>query len=183
MKALFVLMFVSSAAMASDAALLSCRQLADGPGRLACYNAIPVGVPLASATTAAAPGAVAAAAAAPAAAPSAAAPAPNMVTVAPGVVMAAPNKTDLEQMFGREPAVLKSMQLDKIESTIPGYFDGWVAGQRIRLANGSVWKVVDGSDDIMELRDPKVTVKRGLLGAIFLDIEGAHRNPKVQRVQ
>lgn len=164
MKALFVLMFVSSAAMASDAALLSCRQLADGPGRLACYNAIPVGAPVA-------------------AAPSAAAPAPSMVAVAPGVVMAAPSKTDLEQMFGREPSVLKAMQLETLESTIPGYFDGWVAGQRIRLANGSVWKVVDGSDDVMELHDPKVTVKRGMLGAIYLDIDGAHRNPKVQRVQ
>lgn len=166
MKALLVLMLVSSAALADDAALLRCRQLADGPGRLACYNAIPVG------------------AAAPAAssAPAAAA-APVMVAVAPGVSVAAPAKTDLENMFGREPAVLKSMQLDKIETTIPGYFDGWVAGQRIRLANGQVWKVVDGSDDVMELHDPKVTVKRGLLGAIFLDIEGAHRNPKVQRVQ
>jgi len=169
MKALLVLMLVSNAALADDAALLRCRQLADGPGRLACYNAIPVG--------AAAP-AVSAAIAAPAA-PAA----PVMVAIAPGVSVAAPAKADLESMFGREPAVMKSIQLDKVESTIPGYFDGWVAGQRIRLANGQVWKVVDGSDDVMELHDPKVTVKRGLLGAIFLDIEGAHRNPKVQRVQ
>jgi hypothetical protein len=168
-------MLVSNAALADDAALLRCRQLADGPGRLACYNAIPVG--------AAAP-AMSATAAAPAVPATAAAPAaPVMVAIAPGVSVAAPAKADLESMFGREPAVMKSLQLDKLESTIPGYFDGWVAGQRIRLANGQVWKVVDGSDDVMELHDPKVTVKRGLLGAIFLDIEGAHRNPKVQRVQ
>lgn len=106
-----------------------------------------------------------------------------MVTVAPGYAVAAPARADLENMFGRETAVMKSIQLDHLETTIAGYFDGWVAGQRIRLANGQVWKVVDGSDDVMELRDPKVTIKRGLLGAIFLDIEGAHRNPKVQRVQ
>jgi hypothetical protein len=167
MKALFVLMFVSSAALADDSALLRCRQLADGPGRLACYNAIPLGV-----------------AAAPAAAPAAAAPAaPALIAVAPGYAVAAPAKADLENMFGREPAVLKSMQLKELETSIAGYFDGWVPGQRIRLANGQVWKVVDGSDDVMELHDPKVTIKRGLLGAIFLDIEGAHRNPKVQRVQ
>ncbi len=167
MKAMLVLMFVSTAALADDAALLQCRQLADGAGRLACYNAIPVG--------ATAPAAMAAVAA-----PAAAA---GQVAIAPGYVLAAPSRADLEQMFGRESAVVKPMQLDKIETTIPGYFDGWVAGQRIRLANGQVWKVVDGSDDVTDLHDPQVTVKRGLLGAIFLDIEGAHRNPKVQRVQ
>jgi hypothetical protein len=162
MKALLVLMFFSGAALADDAALLRCRELADGPGRLACYNAIPV-------------------VAKPVAGPAGAAPA--MVTVAPGYAVAAPARADLENMFGRETSVMKSIQLNELETSIAGPFDGWVAGQRIRLANGQVWKVVDGSDDVMELRDPKVTIKRGLLGAIFLDIEGAHRNPKVQRVQ
>lgn len=167
MKALFALMLVSGAALADDAALLRCRQLADGPARLTCYDAIPlpVTVPLAPRP---------AAGAAPAAAPAAA---------AAGVVLAAPSRLDMEQMFGREPAVLNAQRLDAIETTIDGDFDGWVPGQRIRLANGQVWKVVDGSDDIMELHNPKVTVKRGLFGAIFLDIEGAHRNPKVTRVK
>lgn len=168
MKAMLVLMLVSGAALADDAALLQCRQLADGPGRLACYNAIPVG--------AAAVAPAAAVATAPAAAPA-------KLAVAPGYAVPAPSRAELEQMFGRESSVLKPMQLDSIETTIAGPFDGWVAGQRIRLANGQVWKVVDGSDDVTDLHDPKVTVKRGLLGAIFLDIEGAHRNPKVQRVQ
>jgi hypothetical protein len=176
---MFVLMLVSTAALADDAALLQCRQLADGPGRLACYNAIPVGA--AAPAHIAAP--VAAAMPAAAAVAPAAAAAPARFAVAPGYAIAAPSQTDLEQMFGREPAVMKSLQLQTIETTIAGDFDGWVAGQRIRLANGQVWKVVDGSDDVAELHNPKVTVKRGLLGAIFLDIEGAHRNPKVQRVQ
>jgi hypothetical protein len=43
MKALYLLLFVSGAAMANDAAILKCRALGDGPGRLACYDAIPVG--------------------------------------------------------------------------------------------------------------------------------------------
>ena len=86
-------------------------------------------------------------------------------------------------MFGREPAALKAAGVNSIETSIAGPFDGWVRGQRIRLANGQVWKVVDDTEDVVELNNPKVTVKRGLLGAIFLDIEGAHRNPKVQRVQ
>ncbi|MYM68315.1 hypothetical protein GTP45_15975 [Pseudoduganella sp. FT55W] len=149
MKVLFALMLVSTAAMADDAALLKCRQLEDGPVRLACYNAIQLNP----------------------AAPVAAAPT--------GV----PSKAEMEAMFGREPAALKSAGVNSIETSIVGPFDGWVRGQRIRLANGQVWKVVDDTEDVVELNNPKVTVKRGLLGAIFLDIEGAHRNPKVQRVQ
>lgn len=161
MKVLFALMLVSTAALADDAALLKCRQLEDGPVRLACYNAIVVNP--------AAPAAAPAAAARPAA--------PAYTTVA------APTEAEMAAMFGREPEVLKSARLNSIETSISGPFDGWVRGQRIRLANGQVWKVVDDTEDVVELNNPKVTVKRGLLGAIFLDIEGAHRNPKVQRVQ
>ena len=96
---------------------------------------------------------------------------------------AAPTEAELIAQFGREPEILKSARLNAIETSIAGPFDGWVRGQRIRLANGQVWKVVDDTEDVVELNNPKVTIKRGLLGAIFLDIEGAHRNPKVQRVQ
>lgn len=171
MKALFALMLVSTAAMADDAALLKCRQLEDGPVRLACYNAITIN-PAAPAAAAPAVAAGAAAAAAPAARPGAA-----------YTTVAAPTQAEMAAMFGREPELLKSARLDAIETSIAGPFDGWVRGQRIRLANGQVWKVVDDTEDVVELNNPKVTVKRGLLGAIFLDIEGAHRNPKVQRVQ
>lgn len=163
MKVLFALMLVSSAALADDAALVKCRQLEDGPVRLACYNAIPL-QPAAAVAPAAAGAPVAAAA-------------PAYTTVA------APTKAEMEAMFGREPEMLKSARVNAIETSIAGPFDGWVRGQRIRLANGQVWKVVDDTEDVVELNNPKVTVKRGLLGAIFLDIEGAHRNPKVQRVQ
>jgi hypothetical protein len=157
MKTLCLLMLVSTAALADDAALLKCRQLEDGPVRLACYNAIP------------------ATAAAPRAAVAAAAPAYDTV--------AAPSRAQLEQMFGQEPPMLQSVRLNSFDTTIAGQFGGWVPGQRIRLANGQVWKVIDDSDDVMDARDPKVTVKRGLLGAVFLDIDGAHRLAKVQRVQ
>lgn len=47
MKSLLVLMLVSGAAMADDGAMLRCRQLSDGPARLACYDAIALGAPAA----------------------------------------------------------------------------------------------------------------------------------------
>jgi len=163
MKSCLILLLVSGAALADDAALLHCRTVADGPARLACYNAIPVGV--------AAP----APALMPAPTPSAAA----QVVYLP----AAPAREDLERMFGKEPPAWKDARLKSIETRIDGNFDGWNGNQQIHLANGQVWKVVDGSDDQLNVNNPKVTVQRGLLGSFFLDIDGAHRMPKVARVQ
>jgi hypothetical protein len=163
MRVLFALLLVSTAALADDAALLKCRQLEDGPVRLACYNAI--AIPAVAPVVAAAPGAPAVAAA------------PAYTTVA------APTRDEMAAMFGLEPEILKSARLSAIETSISGPFDGWVRGQRIRLANGQVWQVVDDTEDVVELNNPKVTVKRGLLGAMFLDIDGAHRNAKVKRVR
>ncbi len=40
MKALFLLLLISSAALANDAALLRCRGIADATARLACYDAL-----------------------------------------------------------------------------------------------------------------------------------------------
>ncbi|MFS2007461.1 hypothetical protein ACEN9F_28005 [Duganella sp. CT11-25] len=55
MKSLLVLMLVSSAALADDGGMLRCRQLTDGPARLSCYDAIPLGAPAAVAAAPAAP--------------------------------------------------------------------------------------------------------------------------------
>ena len=55
-KALSLLLLVSSAALADDAAVLKCRALPDTASRLACYDAMPLGaVPPAPALAAAAP--------------------------------------------------------------------------------------------------------------------------------
>jgi hypothetical protein len=152
MKVLFALMLVSTAALADDAALLKCRQLQDGPVRLACYNAIPLGVTPSVAVTASA---------APAAAPAAA------VAV----------KEDAVQDFGRQKVVV----LESIESSIVGEFDGWVPNQRIRLANGQVWRIADGSDESMSATNPKVKLERGAMGAIYMDIDGSRTAPRVKR--
>lgn len=60
-KALSLLLFVSSAALADDAAVLKCRALPDAPSRLACYDAMPLGAasvatPAAAAATSGAAG-------------------------------------------------------------------------------------------------------------------------------
>lgn len=163
MKSLWVLLFVSGAALADDASMLRCRQLKEAPARLACYDAIEL-----------APAATAAAQAAPAAgAPAAGSPA------ATGYM---PSKADLERGFGNEhnsPAA----KLESIESSIVGEFDGWVPKQRIRLANGQVWMIADDSQAILELNNPKVRLEKGMMGAIYMDIEGARNSPRVKRIK
>jgi hypothetical protein len=145
MKALYLLLFVSGAALANDSAILKCRALPDAASRLACYDAIPLG---AAAPVSAGPAAPAAAA----------------------------------QDFGMEKKRAEAPR--SIESTIVGRFDGWTPSSRIRLANGQVWRITDGSEAVLEPKDnPKVRIERNVFGTMFLHVEGSNNSAKVTRVQ
>jgi hypothetical protein len=78
----------------------------------------------------------------------------------------------------------KEAEPQSIESRIAGKFDGWEPGAQIHLANGQVWRVVDGSSAVLPHMDnAKVKVVRNLLGTLFLEIEGTNNSPKVKRVR
>jgi hypothetical protein len=125
-------------ALADDAALLACRNLADGAARLACYDAIRVDTRPAA---------------------------------------AAAQSFGLEQKKAEEPA-------RSIESSIVGDFSGWSPSTLFTLANGQVWKVVDGSStDVAPVRNPPVKITRNIFGTMFLEIEGINASPKVRRVR
>lgn len=165
MKALLVLLVVSGSALADDRALLHCRTIADMAGRVACYDAIPVaaaGAPKAAAI--AAPGAVAAPATMPAAPAPAATP---------------------EAGFGMDTiAKRKADTPSSIESTVVGKIEGWGPTTRFTLANGQVWRVVDGSSEwFMERTNPKVVLTRNAIGTIFFEVDGAKQPPRVRRVE
>lgn len=169
MKSLWVLLFVSGAAMADDASMLRCRQLKEAPARLACYDAIEL----------APPGAVVAGAAPTSGLPATVSPAAGTTVAA---TPTAPSKAELERGFGNEhnsPAA----RLESIETSIVGEFDGWVPNQRIRLANGQVWVIADDSQAFLELTNPKVRLEKGMMGAIYMDIEGARSSPRVKRIK
>ena len=85
-----------------------------------------------------------------------------------------------EQAFGVAP---KRPELDAIQSVIPGTFEGWESDQRIKLANGQVWQVVDDSNGIVMGKDLKATVARGAMGAMYMEIEGSRKSPRVKRVK
>ena len=165
---LFAFGVAGAAHAADDAAVLKCRTLKDGPSRLACYDALPVG--------AAAPAAAAAVqAAAPAAAPLAAA---SPAAAAPA---ASP-----EQNFGLRPVVKKQKDVEAaaIHSSVVGRFDGWSPGTVFTLANGQVWKVTDDTDAVLPImQNPKVEITRGLLGAYFLQVQGHTNSARVARVR
>ena len=74
-------------------------------------------------------------------------------------------------------------KLKAIESNIPGYFEGWRGNARIQLANGQVWQVSDGSSGVHNIDNPKVRIRRGALGAYYLEIEGINNSPRVRRLQ
>lgn len=158
---LLVALLASGPAWSDDAGLLRCRGIADATARLACYDGLPLGTPGAKVAPAPAPAAPVGRAAPPAAAPKPAAPADSQFGLAP------------------KPAD----EVAAIQSSIPGVFEGWRPGERIRLANGQVWQIADDSSSLIQRRDPKVTVRRGALGAFYLDIEGDNRSPRVRRVQ
>jgi hypothetical protein len=165
---LSVLLLGSAVAGASDAGLRQCRALTEASARLACYDNLPLP--------------------AVAAQPVPATPVSAGKPVTPAVVSAAVTAPALSSAgtaqavaaFGLETA---GERLQEIRSHIPGLFDGWRSGDRIRLANGQVWRVVDDSRADYNLRDPQVTVRRGALGSFLLDIEGAKQLPRVRRVE
>jgi hypothetical protein len=154
--ALLLLLAAEPALPADDSAVRRCRAIPDSLARLACYDALPLGAP------------------SPRSAPqqSPFRPQPAQPKAAP-----APAET-----FGLEHKA-KPDEVATIETYIPGRFEGWRPGARITLANGQVWQVTDETSRYVVLDNPKVVVRRGVMGAFFLDIEGDNRSPRVRRIQ
>jgi len=89
-----------------------------------------------------------------------------------------------EQQFGIKQQV-KEAEPEQIESSIAGDFDGWSGNTTIKLANGQVWRITDGSQAVLPpMRNPKVRIKRGLFGgAFFFQVDGQNSTARVRRVQ
>lgn len=84
--------------------------------------------------------------------------------------------------FGLEIKVLQAAP-GEVTSRIDGRFDGWGPKSLIRLANGQVWQVSDDSDAVLNLNNPQVTIRRGILGAFYLELDGTNRTARVKRLQ
>ncbi len=145
-----------AAAMAGEASLAGCRALADREARLACYDALPLP---------------------PAAAPAAGALLPRAAAAAASLPPA--GAADRFGLPERDSAAGST----SVRSAVAADFDGWSPGSRIRLLNGQVWQVVDGSSGVVAPSQRQVTVRRGALGSYVLEFEGLNRAPRVRRVE
>lgn len=151
--------------------LQSCRAVADNAARLACYDALADAARVPAAAAKLAPPLTTAR-------PAPTAMAATAVATAP---VAVPARTG-EAAFGL-PEPRRPDAVDAVESALPASFGGWGPNSRIKLANGQVWKVVDGSSVVLPEGPRKVSVKRGALGSFYLDIEGLKTSPRVMRVE
>ncbi|HEV8694954.1 MAG TPA: hypothetical protein VGQ93_12345 [Lysobacter sp.] len=70
-----------------------------------------------------------------------------------------------------------------IASALKGEFRGWKNGTVFELANGQRWRVLDNEFYTTKmLTNPTVTVKPGLFGSWYMQVEGVGVQVKVKRV-
>jgi hypothetical protein len=140
-------------AWAQAGGLSRCRGISDAASRLACYDALPLEGHPAGL------------------APETAVPVQQARPAPPATT------------FGLEDRAPATAALPALQSRIPGRFRGWGPNSRIRLENGQVWQIADESARVLDLENPAVTVRRGLMGAFYLDFEGDNRSPRVRRIR
>jgi hypothetical protein len=148
-----------------DSAFERCRGIRDAAARLACYDGLPMAISRDAPQ-------------APPIAPSR--PAASASTPAQTPPSARPPQAPTFGMEQRAPAVELPTTM---ESYIPGRFEGWGPNARIKLGNGTVWQVVDGTTAYLNLDNPKVIIRRGMMGGFFLELENTNRSPRVRRLQ
>ncbi len=75
------------------------------------------------------------------------------------------------------------VQAEPVSAAIKGEFRGYAKGDVIELENGQRWRVTDGSLYLGKaVAAPKATVRPGMMGAWYLEIEGQVPRAKVRRV-
>jgi hypothetical protein len=89
----------------------------------------------------------------------------------------------IEQEFGLAETARPANRIDTITARIPGEFRGWQPQTVLELDNGQAWRIADGSTMAYRLVNPSVTVRRGVLGAYYLEIQGLNTSPRVKRVR
>jgi hypothetical protein len=153
-------------ALAQDG-LQRCRAVTDTAARLACYDALADGARVAAPTTGTAAALVQ--------------PARSAVAIPISAAPVAPAAATGEASFGL-PEARRPGAVESVESTVPADFSGWGPNSRIRLANGQVWQIIDGTSVALAPGARKVAVKRGVLSSFYLDIEGLNTSPRVRRI-
>lgn len=73
---------------------------------------------------------------------------------------------------------------DEYTAHLEGTFRGWGNGTTFKLDNGEVWQQIDDSElSVGAIKNPKITIKRGLLTAYYLSVEGVDDSILVRRIK
>lgn len=163
---LFAGSLVSNSAVASvEGLLVQCKSVSNAIQRLACYDKLATnlqnaGVPAASYR--------------PALPTQSAVQSPATPNVAPQ-----PNYVP-ENEFGLEHKRPVETMSDTMVAAITQLSADPYGKKKLVLDNGTVWKQADASR--LKLKEgQKVTIKRGVLGAFYLTVDGLNRSMKVKR--
>jgi len=71
-----------------------------------------------------------------------------------------------------------------IVAHLDGTFTGWGNNTVFKLDNGQVWQQVDDSTlNVGALKNPKVTISKGLISAYYLSVEGVQDTVAVRRIK
>ena len=86
---------------------------------------------------------------------------------------------------GAAPTVAAGAPVDTpIVAHLVGSFRGWGGSTTFKLDNGQVWQQVD--DSVLTaggIRDPRVTISRGLIDSFYLSVEGVQDTVMVKRIK
>ena len=73
---------------------------------------------------------------------------------------------------------------DEYTAHLDGVFQGWGDGATFKLDNGEVWQQIDDSElSVGAIKNPKVTIKRGMFTAYYLSVEGVNDSILVRRIK
>jgi hypothetical protein len=91
---------------------------------------------------------------------------------------------------GRQEVIVKNRGFfdfgskEPIESTLTGEFDGFAKGRKYVLGNGQEWEQTDAATlSGVHRRDARITIKPGVAGVWYLQIEGYNTRAKVRRLK
>lgn len=75
------------------------------------------------------------------------------------------------------------IEFAEVNSTLTEPFQGWKPGTLFRLANGQTWRVVESKYwSPREEAGKAVTIKPGVLGSFFIELEGVRQTPRVELI-
>ncbi|AOE49517.1 hypothetical protein [Kangiella sediminilitoris] len=112
-------------------------------------------------------------------------PAPKPIAPPKPTAPAEPEPT-AEEKFGAEKlekSSEESKELDRIESRAKGNYKMWERGLEVKLENGQVWEITESRSSYHKVKNPKVTIEKGMFGSYFLRIEGLNKGFRVERIK